>query len=100
MYDQDRWKASSKNPSCSGRVEPPCNHVDDWALVNHLFLTRYDSLLKELYIKPTDGDMVGTFLSLHANDIRELEPEDVKSTTSKFPTATKGGLFKRNSGYA
>ena len=45
------------------------------SVVNHLLLAKYESLLKELYVEPKDGEIVGTFLSVHANDIGELEPE-------------------------
>ena len=44
------------------------------SVVNHLLLTRYELLLKELYIEPKDKEIVGTFLSLaqHANEIGEI----------------------------
>ena len=44
------------------------------SVVNHLFLIRYESLRKELYIEPKDEEIVGTFLSLaqHANEIGEI----------------------------
>ena len=43
------------------------------SVVNHLLLAKYETLLKELYVEPKDEEIVGTFLSVHANDIGELE---------------------------
>ena len=44
------------------------------SVVNHLLLTRYESLLKELYIEPKDEKIVGTFFSLsrYTNEIGEI----------------------------
>ena len=44
------------------------------SVVNHLLLTRYESLLKELYIESKDEKIVGTFFSLarYTNEIGEI----------------------------
>ena len=72
-----REKHYRRSPLVKGGFEIPCD-VTIWmigSVVNHLLLAKYESLLKELYVEPKDEKIVGTFLSVHANDIGELEPE-------------------------
>ena len=49
-----------RNPLVQGGLEVPCkvNIVMIGSVVNHLLLTRYESLLKELYIEPKDEEIV------------------------------------------
>ena len=65
-----------RSPLVQGGLEVPCEVTITMigSVVNHLLLTRYESLLKELYIEPKDEEIVSTFLSLaqHANEIREF----------------------------
>ena len=42
------------------------------SVVNNLLLTRYEKLLNELYIKPENEEIVGTFLSV-ANEEEKIE---------------------------
>ena len=76
MYIEDTWDALQKKPSRSKWLEVPCEVTITMIgnVVNHLLLTRYESLLKKLYIEPTVEQIVGTFLSLaqHANEIGEI----------------------------
>ena len=64
-------------PLVQGGLEIPCDGTISMigSVVNHPLLAKYESLLKELYAEPKDEEIVGTFLSVHANDIGELEPE-------------------------
>ena len=59
-----------------GRLEVPCEVTITMigSVVNHLFLTRFESLLKKNYIEPKDEETVNTFLSLaqHPNQIGEI----------------------------
>ena len=65
-----------RNPLVQGGLEVPCKVTIAMigSVVNHLLLTRYESLLKELYIEPKDEEIVGTFLSSvqRANEIGEI----------------------------
>ena len=65
-----------RSPLVQGGLEIPCEVTITMirSVVNHLLLTRCESLLKELYIEPKDEEIVSTFLSLaqHANEIREF----------------------------
>ena len=72
-----RGKHYRRSPLVQGGLEIPCEVTISMigSVVNHLLLAKYESLLKELYIEPKDEEIVGTFLSVHANDIGELEPE-------------------------
>ena len=55
-----------RSPLVQDGLEVPCEVTTTMirSAVNHFLLTRYKSLLKELYIKPKDEEIVGTFLSL------------------------------------
>ena len=65
-----------RSPLVQGVLEVPCEVSITMigVVVNYLLLTRYESLLKELYINPKDEEIVGTFLSLaqHANENGEI----------------------------
>ena len=72
-----RGKHYKRSPLVQDGLEIPCDAIISMigSVVNHLLLAKYESLLKELYVEPKDEEIVRTFLSVHANDIRELEPE-------------------------
>ena len=72
-----RGKHYRRSPLVQGGLEIPCDVTISMisSVLNHLLLAEYESLLKELCVEPKDEETVGTFLSVHANDIRELEPE-------------------------
>ena len=72
-----RGKHYRRSPLVQSGLEIPCDVTISviGSVVNHLLLAKYESLLKELYVEPKDEEIVGTFLSVHANDIGELEPE-------------------------
>ena len=55
-----------RSPLVQGGTEVPCEATITMirSVVNHLLLTRYKLLLKELCIEPKDEEIVGTFLSL------------------------------------
>ena len=55
------WKRS---PLAQGGLEVPCEVTITMigSVVNHLLLTRCESLLKELYIEPKDKEIVDTFI--------------------------------------
>ena len=65
-----------RSPLVQGGLEVPCEVSITMigSVVNHVFWTRYESLLKELYMEPKGEKIVGTFLSLarHANEIGEI----------------------------
>ena len=65
-----------RSPLVQGLLEVPCEVTITMigSVVNHFFLTRYESLLKELYIEPKDEEIVDIFLPLaqHANEIGEI----------------------------
>ena len=42
------------------------------SVVNHLLLTRYENLLKELYVEPKDEQIIGTFLSASNETLGEI----------------------------
>ena len=44
------------------------------SVVNHWLLSRYETLLRNLYIEPKDDKIMGTFLSLTKEPMRECEP--------------------------
>ena len=72
-----RGKHYRRSPFVQGGLEIPCDVtiLMIGSVVEHLRLVKYESLLKELYVEPKDEEIVGTFLSVHVNDIGELEPE-------------------------
>ena len=72
-----RGKHYRRSPLVQGGLEIPCDVTISMigSVVSHLLLAKYESLLKELYLEPKDEEMVGTFLSVHTNDIGELDPE-------------------------
>ena len=72
-----RGKHYRTSPLVQGGLEIPCDVTISMigSVVNHLLLAKDESLLKELYVEPKDEEIVGTFLSVHANGIGELEPE-------------------------
>ena len=81
-------------------LEVPCEVTITMigSFVNHLLLTRYESLFKELYIEPEDEEIVDTFLSLaqHANEVGEFAEAEPRPRQPK-PTANKeGSQFKRH----
>ena len=63
------------------------------SIVNHHLLVRYESLLKELYIKPKDEEIIGILLSIrneHENlnqeikiEIEAVQTEPLKKTGQK-----------------
>ena len=65
-----------RSPLVQGGLEVLCEMTSGTigSVVNHLLLTRYESLLKELYIEPKYEKIVRTFLSSaqHANKIGEI----------------------------
>ena len=44
------------------------------SIVNHLLLSRYETLLRELYIEPKDEEIMGIFLSVMNEPAIEVEP--------------------------
>ena len=76
MYIEDTWMYYRRNRLVEVGFDVPCEVTITMigSVVNHLLLTRYKLLLKELYIELKDKEIVGTFLSLalHANEIREI----------------------------
>ena len=52
-----------RSPLAQGGLEVPCEVTITMigSVVNHLLLTRCESLLKELYIEPKDKEIVDTF---------------------------------------
>ena len=76
-------------------LEVPCEVTITMigSFVNHLLLTRYESLLE-----PEDEEIVDTFLSLaqHANEVGEFAEAEPRPRQPK-PTANKeGSQFKRH----
>ena len=75
-----------RSPLVQGGLEVPCEVTITMigSVVNHLLLTRYESLLNKLYIEPKDEEIVGTFVSLaqHANEIREITATTAKKERS------------------
>ena len=53
-----------RSPLAQGGLEVPCEVTITMigSVVNHLLLTRCESLLKELYIEPKDKEIVDTFI--------------------------------------
>ena len=76
-----------RSPLVQGGLEVPCNVTITMigSVVNHLLLTWYKSLLKELYIEPNDEEIVGIFLSLaqHGNEIGEIAEAEPRPRQSK-----------------
>ena len=72
-----RGKHYRRSALVQGGLEIPCDVTISMigSVVNYLLLAKYKSLLKELYVEPKDEEIVVTYLSVHADDIRELEPE-------------------------
>ena len=68
------------------------------SVVNHLLLTRYESLLKEPYIEPKDEEIVDTFLSLtqHANEIGEIAEEEPRTRQPKPQRQKKKEINSRD----
>ena len=54
-----------RSPLAQGGLEVPCEVTVTMrgSVVKHLLLTRYENLLKELYIEPNNEEIVRTFLS-------------------------------------
>ena len=75
-----------RSPLAQGGLEVPCEVTITMigSVVNHL-LTRYESLLKELYIELKDEEIVDTFLSLaqRANEIGEIAEAEPRPRHSK-----------------
>ena len=71
-----RWIHYRRSPLVQGGLDVLCKVTITMigSVVNHLLLTRYESLLKELYIEPKDEKIVGTFFSLsrYTNEIGEI----------------------------
>ena len=44
------------------------------SLVNQWLLSRYEMLLRKVYIEPKDKEIMGTFLSMTNEPLREAEP--------------------------
>ena len=83
-----------------GGPEVPCEMTITMIgnVVNRLFLTRYGSLLKELYIESTDDELVGTFLSLaqHANEIGEIVEAEPRPRQPKLQRQQKKEVNSRD----
>ena len=48
------------------------------SVVNHLLLTRYEKILNELYIKPKNEEIVGTFFSVANEEGKQAEVDSQK----------------------
>ena len=76
MYIEDIWMHYRRSPLAQGGLDVPCKMTIAMigSVVNHLLLTRYKSLFKELYIEPKYEEIVSIFLSLaqHENEIGEI----------------------------
>ena len=47
-------------------------------VVNHRLLSPYETLLRNLYINPKDEEIMGTFLAITNEPLREAEPSQPK----------------------
>lgn len=65
-----------RSPLVQGGLEVPCEVTVTMSgsVVNHLLLTRYETLLEELYIEPKNEEIVGTFLSAARENEKETGP--------------------------
>ena len=62
------------------------------SVVNHLPLTRYEKLLKELYIEPKNKEIVRTFLSVVNEEEKQAEGKSrqQKKATGEAKSKIKG----------
>ena len=69
-----KWKHYWRSSLIQGGLEVPCEVTVTMSgsVVNNLLLTRYEKLLNELYIKPENEEIVGTFFSV-ANEEEKIE---------------------------
>ena len=74
-----------RSPLVQGGLEVPCqiNIRMSGSIVNHTILSRYQNLVEELYLEPTDEEIIGTFLS-----VGQIHEEPTEKNTQKNKTGT------------
>ena len=80
-----------RSPLIQGGLEVPCQVTVSMtgSIVNHLLLSRYGTLLRELYIEPKDEEIMGTFLSVMNEPAIEVEPPQPRKERSKPKNTVK-----------
>ena len=80
-----------RSPLIQGELEVPCQVTVSMpgSIVNHLLLSRYETLLRELYIEPKDEEIMGTFLSVMNEPAIEDEPPQPRKERSKPKNTVK-----------
>ena len=56
------------------------------SVVDHRLLSRYETLLRNLYMEPIDEEIMGTFLSITNEKLREAEPPQPQRKKNKKKT--------------
>ena len=71
-----RGRHCRRTPLIQGGLEVPCDVTITMvgSVMNHLFLNRYQTLLKEFCLDPKVEEIIGTFLSLANETEIEIEP--------------------------
>ena len=82
------------SPLVQGRFEVPYQITVcmSGSVVNHWLLSRYETLLRNLYIEPKDDKIMGTFLSLTKEPMRECEPPHPQRKKNKKKSSWIKGI--------
>ena len=88
-----------RSPLIQGGIEVPClvTVTISGSIMNHLLIARYETLLGELYLKPKDEEIMGTFLSvIRENDFAGTNQCTLCEASSSIKNKRKAEVQSRD----